>query len=95
MTESAEALLEERSRAYQLTFSPQKPWAIAVLEDLAVFCRANASCYHDDPRLHAALEGRREVWLRIMEHLNLTIEDLVKRYRPVMILRPAADDTKE
>ena len=94
MTESAEALLEQRSRAYQLCFS--SPAAKMVLEDLAVFCRANASCYHDDPRLHAALEGRREVWLRITEHFNLTVDDLVKRYRPVMVLRPAvADETEE
>jgi hypothetical protein len=93
VAESAEALLEQRSRAYRLCFS--SPAAKMVLEDLVVFCRANASCYHDDPRLHAALEGRREVWLRITDHFNLSVEDLLKKYRPVMILKPAADETEE
>lgn len=66
--------LRGRKRAYQLAFG--SPAGQAVLHDLAPFCRATESCYHDDPRLHAVLEGRREVWLRIQQHLNLSSEQL-------------------
>lgn len=51
-----------------------------VLEDLRTFCRAEATCFHQDPRMHAVLEGRREVWLRIQEHLNYTPEELLVLY---------------
>ena len=47
-----------------------------VLMDLAEFCRANTSCFHADPRLHALAEGRREVWLRIANHINLKEHEL-------------------
>jgi hypothetical protein len=47
-----------------------------VLQDLAKFCRADTTCFHADPRIHSALEGRREVWLRIQKHLNLSSEEL-------------------
>lgn len=49
----------------------------AVLADLAKFCRATEPCWHPDPRTHALLEGRREVWLRIQKHLNMPAEDLI------------------
>lgn len=71
-------MLRGRKRAYQMALT-----SIAgqtVLMDLAEFCRADASCFHEDPRLHAALEGRREVWLRIQQHLNLTSEQLYALY---------------
>lgn len=60
--------LRTRKRAYQLVFGGEA--GKIVLEDLAEFCRAEASCFDPDPRLHAIAEGRREVWLRIMAHLN-------------------------
>jgi len=60
--------LRTRKRAYQLVFASQA--GKLVLEDLAQFCRAEQSCFDADPRLHAVLEGRREVWLRIVAHLN-------------------------
>jgi hypothetical protein len=47
-----------------------------VLKDLAKFCRANDSTYHKDPRVHALLEGRKEVWLRIQEYIHLNSEEL-------------------
>jgi hypothetical protein len=56
------------------------PLAQKVLIDLAVFCRANESTFHEDPRAHALAEGRREVWLRIRHHLDLSPEDLLKLY---------------
>jgi hypothetical protein len=52
-----------------------------VLVDLARFCRAHESCYNPDPRIHALLEGRREVWLRIQQHAGLTGEQLMALYR--------------
>lgn len=70
--------LRQRKRAYQLAFG--SPAGVLVLEDLAKFCRANETCFHPDPRLHAVAEGRREVWLRIQQHLNLTPEQLVQLY---------------
>jgi len=60
--------------AYQLTFST--PAGQMVLQDLAKFCRPTQTCFHPDPRLHAVAEGRREVWLRIQNYLNLTPEQL-------------------
>jgi hypothetical protein len=55
-----------------------------VLADLREFCRADASCVvvSKDGKIdtHATVlaEGRREVWLRITETLNLTDEQLLK-----------------
>ena len=51
-----------------------------MLRDLSIFCRATESTYHDDARKHAMAEGRREVWLRINEHLNLTEDQLFVLY---------------
>lgn len=66
--------LRGRSRDYHHALL--SPAGQRVLEDLAKFCRANTTCFDPDPRIHAVLEGRREVWLRIQNHLNMTPEDL-------------------
>lgn len=52
----------------------------AVLIDLATFCRASETCFHEDPRKHAVLEGRREVFLRIQNHLRLNEKQLYAIY---------------
>lgn len=70
-----------RKKLYCDFFSSDK--ANAILEDLAEFCRANTTTFHADPRIHAVLEGRREIWLRIQDHLRLTPEDFLKQYAPV------------
>lgn len=67
--EQAKRWLFRRRYAYQTTF--RGPLADEVLRDLARFCRANQSTFHTDDRAHALAEGRREVWLRIANHLNL------------------------
>lgn len=71
--------LRGRKRQYQLTFS--QPWGQVVLQDLMIFCRANESCGipgdHDRTWL---LEGRREVWLRIQNHMKLTPDQLAAIY---------------
>jgi hypothetical protein len=72
--------LRLRKRAYETAFPDQK--TNTVLKDLAEFCRANQSCFHADARLHAVAEGRREVWLRIMNHLNLQPDELYDIYNP-------------
>lgn len=70
--------LRFRKRDYQLTFG--QPSGQNVLIDLAKFCRADQTTFDADPRIHAVLEGRREVWLRIQQHLNLTPQQLVALY---------------
>lgn len=70
-------LLVTRQSAYVNTF--QGPHGDIVLEDLAKFCRADESTFHENDRAHALLEGRREVWLRIQEHLNLSPEALAEK----------------
>lgn len=65
-----------RQRAYLTTFDMTSETDKQVLSDLAKFCRAGESTFHPDPRVHAVLEGRREVWLRIQSHLKLDSETL-------------------
>lgn len=65
---------------YVKTF--EGPYAQEVLADLARFCRANKTTFHTDARAHAVLEGRREVWLRIQEYLNLSPEQLWALHAP-------------
>lgn len=66
--------LATRQSAYRTTF--QGPLSGAVLEDLAQFCRAHESTFHENARVAAMLDGRREVYLRIVNHLNLPPKDL-------------------
>lgn len=54
--------------------------AMAVLADIAKFCRANESTAHPDPYIASKMDGRREVWLRIQHHLNLDNETLWRLY---------------
>lgn len=64
-----------RKRAYVGLFhgddGKPTPDADIVLGDLRDFCRARETTFEEDPRLHALLEGRREVWLRIAGHLHI------------------------
>ena len=70
--------LGNRRHAYRMTF--KGPLAEVVLKDLARFCRAHKSTYHDDARAHAVAEGRREVWLRLQNHLQLSPDELWELY---------------
>ena len=74
MADKARQFLFSRRTAYVQTFSG--PVAEAVLKDLSRFCRANTSTFHPDPRVAAMLDGRREVWHRIQQHLRLSDADL-------------------
>ena len=73
--------ISRRRNAYCKTFL--NPYGADVLEDLARFCRANESTFNADARLHAVAEGRREVWLRIQKHLQLTDEQLWAMHAPL------------
>ena len=67
---------EQIQRAYYDLL--QSPHAKLVMEDLARFCRANASTFEQsDPngRVSAFREGRREVYLRIMQMAALKPEE--------------------
>lgn len=68
--------IEGRRLAYNTVFPKESEASKRVLADLAKFCRANETTFHTDPRLHAVLEGRREVYLRILDHLKRTEEEL-------------------
>lgn len=68
--------LSQRRNAYLRLFNLENRDVQFVLQDLAKFCRAHESTFHPDERTHALLEGRREVFQRIQQHLNLTEEEL-------------------
>lgn len=103
------AFLKNRKRAYLLAFGNSKivasthkayldvfggPAGNEVLMDLVRFCRGTRPCFDEDPRIHALLEGRREVLLRINEHMNLTPEQLHALYdrRNILVPQPEGDD---
>ncbi len=69
-------LLVERKKAYQSLHE-------VGMADLAKFCRANETCFDPDPRIHAVLEGRREVYLRIKNHRDLSPEELAVLYKAI------------
>lgn len=78
VVEALRRALFRRRYVYQETF--KGPLAHEVLQDLARFCRATESTFHIDPRAHAMMEGRREVWLRLQHHLQLPPEQLWELY---------------
>jgi len=77
--EKLRRLLDGRRHAYLQVFNG--PLAEVVLKDLAWFCRAHETTFHEDARAHAVAEGRREVWLRIAKHLNLSPKKLWEFYQ--------------
>lgn len=68
--------LQNRRKAYKRVFNTESIDAKMVLADLAKFCRASESTYATNERDHALLEGRREVWLRIQQHMQLSEDEL-------------------
>jgi len=72
----AKEFLRGRAAAYKRIFAPENADAVAVIKDLAKFCRALESTFHPDPRIAAQLDGRREVFLRIQQHLQLNTDQL-------------------
>lgn len=74
IAEKLKSFIRRRQSAYQTTFAG--PVGELVLTDLAKFCRAYTTTFHEDPRIAAMLDGRREVFLRIQQHLNLSNDQL-------------------
>lgn len=68
-----------RGRKYAYTRVFKGPLGDAVLDDLAEYCFAHKSTFNPDPRISANLDGRREVYLRILSHLNVDESELFKR----------------
>lgn len=78
----------KRRNAYRALFQPggaTTPAAAIVLADLRRFCRATTStaCVSPvtgqmDPIASAHAEGRREVWLRICQHIHVSDADLYR-----------------
>ncbi len=81
-----------RGTAYRRVFN--SPSGKVVLDDLARFCRASESTFHEDSRVHALAEGRREVWLRIEKHLNLSPQELydLTKGQPVALRQAQGDE---
>ena len=75
-TEAFKKYFRRRQLAYRHVFNHENQFTHIVLEDLAKFCRAHASTFHKDPNVSKVLEGRREVFLRIAENLNLSTEQI-------------------
>lgn len=65
-------------QAYQTVLGDASPAVMTVLKDLREFCRADETCFHPDARIHAVLEGRREVFLKISNYLTKTTDDIVE-----------------
>jgi len=81
MSDKIQALknfLQTRAQAYRLTFGVES--SKKVLVDLSIFCKAEETTTHRNRDMSLILQGRREVWLRIRKHLNLTDEELWKIY---------------
>jgi len=76
--DAARRFLFRRRHNYVMTFNSQ-PGRI-VLADLAKFCLAAESTFHDNERVAAKLDGRREVFLRIQHHLSMPPEELWALY---------------
>lgn len=86
MIEALRRALGGRQYAYRTVFNG--PLARDVLKDLARFCRAHESTHDANERDSILFEGRRQVWLRIQEHLQLTPEQLWTLYTG----RPAQEE---
>ena len=90
----AVGFLHARKRAYSLCFG--SPVGNEVLIDLSRFCRAVETCVvPGDHDRTLVLEGRREVFLRITEHMNLSTEQLYALYdRRNIQQAPVAEDAE-
>lgn len=79
MTQEELDFLTERKRAYQLAFG--SPAGERVLKDLRRFCCDVGTTFRaGDAYESFALEGRRQVLLRIREHLEMDVGQLLDAY---------------
>ena len=74
-------ILRQRKAAYQQVFNT--PIGAQVLLDLIPFMHAKRTTnVLGEKHMIWIYEGRRQVWLRIEDHLTRTPEELFKLYRP-------------
>lgn len=75
------AYIKDRQQHYKAVFGDlNNPSVRFVLEDLAFFTRAHQSAFNADPRIHALIEGRREVYYRIKDNTQLPPDLLYDKY---------------
>lgn len=73
--------LRARAEAYRRVFSNARADDVRmVLDDLRRFCRGEQAAWHEDPRIHALVTGRQEVYWRIKDHVTLTADELLEKY---------------
>jgi len=77
-----QAALRARREAYNRVFRGNAMFGDIdiVMGDLKRFCRGNGTPWDADPRVHALLTGRFEVYTRIIQHVNLSFDDLWELY---------------
>lgn len=76
LAKKARRFLMRRRHVYTLTFRSIP--GEEVLADLSRFCHANKTTAHPNRDLSLILQGRREVWLRIANHLHMTPDELYR-----------------
>ena len=83
LTDNDQVYLRNQRAAYKEVFTPGETTQEAldfVLRDLAMFCRAYAPTFDLNQKLQDLKEGRREVYMRIMDHTVLTHEEQYRKY---------------
>lgn len=90
MSDEAKRFIEQRKTAYCVTFGAETPNVAAVLDDLRRFCRASGTPLAVskvtgtvDPIATGVAIGRLEVWLRILTHLTMSVEELAELFGAV------------
>lgn len=81
--DNQQVYLRNRRAAYKEVFTPgdtSKEAIDFVMRDLALFCRAYTPTFDLNPKLQDLKEGRREVYMRIMDHTVLTHEEQYRKY---------------
>lgn len=80
--DAAQRILRDRRDAYIRFFSGTGTSSDkrVVMADLRRFCRGGQTAWAADPREHALLTGRQEVYQRIVDHTELAFDDLWERY---------------
>lgn len=79
----ARGLLEVRQGSFRRVFkqgTPSRDDRDIVNKDLKRFCRGGETTYHDSERVHVLMTGRQEVYLRIEDFLNLSVDELLLKY---------------
>lgn len=83
------SFLRRRKEAYARVFSAgdtAEDDIAFVLQDLSHFCRAYTSTFNaKNPKVQDLLEGRREVYYRIVENLRLSHDDLLVKHTSAQI----------